>query len=301
MPMPQYYIPYQDISSRLRNYWVLVRRNFSPGRLAFSEYMEVFMPMKERLEACLGGEIHRKTILDIGCGQRCPLTLLFSNYAKNIVVGIDTCFIKPGISLKKYLNIYHFNGIERLFRCMVRELVFDKMFYQQLGRLAGFRPDFDSLRLETADATQLPYKDGSFDLVISNAVFEHIPDVEKAVVEMKRALKEGGVCYIRIHLYSSITGGHNLAWAHPDTNPPPGAPPWDHLRDKMRLNNNHVYLNKLREKDFYEIFSSNLKIVEWINDRYEGQSLLTPQIKAELKTYSEEELTKSFVVVIAQK
>jgi ubiquinone/menaquinone biosynthesis C-methylase UbiE len=44
----------------------------------------------------------------------------------------------------------------------------------------------------TADAEQLPYDDGTFDLVVGHAVIHHIPDVEQAFREMLRVLKPGG-------------------------------------------------------------------------------------------------------------
>jgi 2-polyprenyl-6-hydroxyphenyl methylase/3-demethylubiquinone-9 3-methyltransferase len=39
----------------------------------------------------------------------------------------------------------------------------------------------------------LPFKDNTFDIVLSNEVIEHVPDGEKAIAEMLRVLKPGGV------------------------------------------------------------------------------------------------------------
>ncbi|HEX6231986.1 MAG TPA: methyltransferase domain-containing protein [Jiangellaceae bacterium] len=44
----------------------------------------------------------------------------------------------------------------------------------------------------TADAEQLPYDDGTFDIVVGHAVIHHLPDVEQAFGEMLRVLKPGG-------------------------------------------------------------------------------------------------------------
>jgi SAM-dependent methyltransferase len=41
--------------------------------------------------------------------------------------------------------------------------------------------------------TAIPYEDASFDVVLSNQVFEHVPDMEAALVEIARILKPGGV------------------------------------------------------------------------------------------------------------
>ncbi len=42
----------------------------------------------------------------------------------------------------------------------------------------------------------LPFKNSSFDIVISNQVIEHTPAQQKHVNEIYRVLKEGGVCYL---------------------------------------------------------------------------------------------------------
>lgn len=43
-----------------------------------------------------------------------------------------------------------------------------------------------------ADAEHIPYKDNMFDTLVCNASFHHYPHPEKALMEMKRILKNGG-------------------------------------------------------------------------------------------------------------
>jgi ubiquinone/menaquinone biosynthesis C-methylase UbiE len=45
---------------------------------------------------------------------------------------------------------------------------------------------------EPADAGRLPFKDGSFDLVMGHAVLHHIPDLPRAFAEFARVLSPGG-------------------------------------------------------------------------------------------------------------
>ena len=45
------------------------------------------------------------------------------------------------------------------------------------------------------DAQDIPYGDGSFDAVIANMMLYHVPDVAKALSEIRRVLKPGGVFY----------------------------------------------------------------------------------------------------------
>src|SRR4051794_30369962 len=40
--------------------------------------------------------------------------------------------------------------------------------------------------------TELPFGDGSFDLVYSNGVIHHVPDAARAVAELRRVLRPGG-------------------------------------------------------------------------------------------------------------
>lgn len=46
-----------------------------------------------------------------------------------------------------------------------------------------------------ADIEELPFADGSFDRVIANHMLYHVPDIPKALGEVKRILKPGGVFY----------------------------------------------------------------------------------------------------------
>jgi SAM-dependent methyltransferase len=45
------------------------------------------------------------------------------------------------------------------------------------------------------DGHDLPFKDGSFDAVVAQAVFEHVPDPVRVVSEVRRVLKAGGYIY----------------------------------------------------------------------------------------------------------
>lgn len=71
------------------------------------------------------------------------------------------------------------------------------------------------------DALNLPYPDHTFDVVIAAEVLEHIPDDDRAVAELTRVLKPGGVlavsvprwlperiCWLLSTAYHSNEGGH---------------------------------------------------------------------------------------------
>jgi len=49
-----------------------------------------------------------------------------------------------------------------------------------------------------ARAEELPFDDESIDVIISNAVLEHVEDINAAISEIKRVLKPGGLVYIEV-------------------------------------------------------------------------------------------------------
>jgi ubiquinone/menaquinone biosynthesis C-methylase UbiE len=53
------------------------------------------------------------------------------------------------------------------------------------------------LEVETAacDAAELPFEDGSFDLVLGHAVLHHLPDLDRAFEEFERVLAPGGTLF----------------------------------------------------------------------------------------------------------
>jgi SAM-dependent methyltransferase len=85
-------------------------------------------------------------------------------------------------------------------------------------------------RLLRADATALPFPDGSFDAVFSVATFEHILDLPAALLELHRVLVPGGVVHTNFGPIWSSGKGHHLrvrvgeqrAWhGNPKLNPLP--------------------------------------------------------------------------------
>jgi len=72
------------------------------------------------------------------------------------------------------------------------------------------RARFDSYgvtsRLECADAEQLPFEDNSFDIVYSWGVLHHSPNTPRAIEEVHRVLRPGGVARVMIYHKWSVAG-----------------------------------------------------------------------------------------------
>jgi len=64
------------------------------------------------------------------------------------------------------------------------------------GMLRAFEANAAELGLDAetvvSDAEELPFEDGSFDLVLGHAVLHHIPDLDRAAAEFLRVLRPGG-------------------------------------------------------------------------------------------------------------
>ena len=65
-----------------------------------------------------------------------------------------------------------------------------------------------NVRFTCADGTALPFRPGSFDLVLSHAVIEHVADPAAYLREARRVLKPGGFLFLQTAPYLSPSGAH---------------------------------------------------------------------------------------------
>jgi SAM-dependent methyltransferase len=93
--------------------------------------------------------------LDVGCGTGVFTRLIVDSCAPGGIAGVD-----PSAAQIDYAR------------------------QQPAATAADFR---------VADATALPYADGSFDIVTSSLVINFIPDRSKAMAEMRRVARNGGI------------------------------------------------------------------------------------------------------------
>jgi SAM-dependent methyltransferase len=74
----------------------------------------------------------------------------------------------------------------------------------RLGRERGLR----NLHFALADGMALPFRDASFDLVLSHAVIEHVADAPLYLRECARVLAPAGHVYLSTAPYLSFAGAH---------------------------------------------------------------------------------------------
>ena len=214
---------------RLSLYWSMVRYGNAHNQDFAREHYAFFRTMRDRLEPLIG-DLENLRVLDVGCGKMMWLTLLLHSIGAR-VTGIDTEWVEPEPSFVKYWRVLRSNGIERTARTLVWDALYARPYYRALDRQAPFDLRFDEVDAYAMSADSLEVEDSTFDLAVSHEVFEHLPDVEGAIREWRRVLKPDGLTYIYTHSFTSISGGHHIAWKYPDTEPSTTVPAWDHLRE----------------------------------------------------------------------
>jgi ubiquinone/menaquinone biosynthesis C-methylase UbiE len=110
-------------------------------------------PYRQRLYARVG-LVRAERVLDVGCGTG-AVTLDIAESTRGQVVGVDI----------------------------------DEAKLVEARRLLEVVPN---LEFQVADVQDLPFPDGSFDLVTLNIVLVYVPDKQRALAEMARVLRPGG-------------------------------------------------------------------------------------------------------------
>ncbi len=185
------------------------------------------------------------SVLVMGCGYRYADVLLYSTCAKE-VFGIDVIKVFWRDGFVKYFihNMRMAKSLKDVLRCInmciKNHLGVKHRYYDRLVTHIGKKVSHKDLNLISYDGHKIPFENNRFDVVVSNAVLEHVKDVRLVIKEMARVSVKNGVNYHLYHNYYSFSGNHK-----PDALN--RRYPWGHLRGLIRTNSNH--LNKVRISD----------------------------------------------------
>jgi ubiquinone/menaquinone biosynthesis C-methylase UbiE len=113
-----------------------------------------------------------------------------------------------------------------------------------------------SFKFEKVDAQSIPYEDKSFDAVIANHMLYHVPDRKKALTEIKRVLKDGGI------LIATTVGENHMremyGWLKQvNTNPRP-----DMFSNPFTLENGRPQLEEVFPRVEVSQYADNLHVTE---------------------------------------
>lgn len=131
-----------------------VRRSFGSQALNYDDLAMVQQKVVDRfLELNMTGVSPPETVLDVGCGTGRLLESILSRVPSACAVGVDLA--------------------HGMLQCASA----------RLG---------ESVSLVCGDGETLPFKDASFDLVVSTSVYQWINPADRAFAEARRVLKPGG-------------------------------------------------------------------------------------------------------------
>lgn len=122
------------------------------------------------------GPLKRKRLLEVGCGYALFLTICLKN-------GIRAEGVEP--------------ATQKFYKPTLK-------FGQEILKRSGYSKKL----IKNASGEKLPYKDNTFDVVVSFHTLEHVQNVQKVLAESTRVLKRGGYLYTVVPNYGSFWEGH---------------------------------------------------------------------------------------------
>jgi hypothetical protein len=250
-----------------------------------------------------GFELSEAVAFEIGCGQR-PYRLFYAIAEGIDAYAVDLDKVTMDMSLTEFLSSLRNNGLERSFKTLLRNVLFDgadnKAFKAFLSARRTKRFEWPMDRIQQGSAAEedcWPKK--KVDFVFSEDVFEHIPpDVLPAVCEqMRLRMTPRGIAWVKPLVFTGIQGGHSVDWYNVNESKSRDCPPWDHLRGRKFPAN--TYLNQLRRSDYRLLFSKWFDILEErVVQPDLGRNFMTQEIRAELAEFSDEDLFSNGVAFV---
>lgn len=264
--------------------------------IATHDYENSFLKASRLVSNKTDIDLRKARVLIVGCGYNYPDVLLWSALAKE-AVGVDVtgAFYRTGLSsLARELAMNDISKAEAYARAFLRRASY-RGYFNHLRRLSGSNEKEDRQDLITYDGRSLPFSDNVFDLTCSNAVLEHVSDLEALSAEVARVTRTRGVCYHLWHNFYSFSGAHvpyDVSMGRP----------WGHLTGDPNVDDwlltSRTYLNRrmpneiegtlsehFREVGLYSLDSHhNIQGID-PDFEYEAEDLLDVGLERDLAQY----------------
>ena len=278
-------------------------------RLAEHDVRTVFGKTMRALAAAGMPSIAGRRVLDLGCGQRYALALQCAAAGAD-VTALDVNVVEPVAWPSAFVRTLRHDGLVRAMKSLVRRALFDARYYREIERVSGMplRAQRSRVRFVAAraDAAEYPLPPESFDVIVSNAVVEHVADVPRYAAEVRRMLVPGGYFCALIHNTFSLSGGHHRDWSFPAVPRTRRVPPWDHIRANRYPV--PILLNKLMPDQYKDIFAKELTVLAFDAlgptfepNEPEGAEFLTPDVAADLTAYPRDLLLTRWWRIVGRK
>ena len=167
---------------------------FSPPEIkAYCEVCNKFSIMKSGYNEGFDGETY------FCCGMNGRMRAMYEfisrTFKKGIKVYIQEAMTSAYDAYEKYFGPDNIAGSE----------------YLGQDKICGEYYEYDGNRIMHQDCTKLSFTDNTFDLLISQQVFEHVFDIKTALSESFRVLKDNGSCVISIPFFYNSENSVMLA------------------------------------------------------------------------------------------
>ena len=116
----------------------------------------------------------------------------------------------------------------------------------EMARAAASAGGHRNAAFQTADVTDLPFEDGSFDVAHCNALLMHVPDTKAVLTEVRRVLKPGGIISSREMFVDSSFLEPELSGG------------WDTFSKLITANGGHPQMGKELKRVFLEAGFSDI-------------------------------------------
>ncbi len=290
------------VGERMREFSHLYRIHMHDTPAATRDFLTNAAEIEQLVQERTGLSLRGLDMLDVGCGQQLKLAQYFA-LRQNDVTGIDYNVVPFGFDALGYWKLMRMNGPMRLVKTLGRKaLRIDARFSRYLVRqMADAKAG--SITTLQMDAERMSFVDGRFEFIYSRSVMEHLERPGRALKEINRVLKPGGVAHLGAHLYTCDSGAHDPRVLSGKRD---GVPLWAHLRpDHAGGVRPNSYLNRYRLRDWQRLFAEMLPGAH-VHLHQRGRAALEPQLgqlraAGELADYSDDELFTDEVVAVWRK